>query len=124
MRVWVFEDNLMWSVRLARAIRALGHEASVLTAPPEHETADVAIVNLGSAALPGAELGASLAERGVYVIGHAGHKETPLLAGGRRAGCHRVATNRETTERLGNLLDEAGRWLDERRTGTKAASRS
>lgn len=119
MKVWVFEDNLMWSVRLVRAIRALEHEATVLSGlPAEGESADVAIVNLGSVALPGAELGASLVERGLYVIAHAGHKETPLLAEGKQAGCHRVATNRETTHRLGDLLAEAARWLADRPSGT------
>ncbi|MCW5943627.1 MAG: hypothetical protein KIS66_15455 [Fimbriimonadaceae bacterium] len=120
MTVWVFEDNLMWSVRLVRALRALGHEAeAVPRVPDQGKTADVAIVNLGSAALPGAEIGPILAAQGVYVIAHAGHKEKPLLSEGARAGCHRVATNSETTHKLGALMEEASTWISAHRAGTR-----
>lgn len=107
MKVWVFDDNLMWSARIKRALEALGHEPALLDRLPEQGDADAAIVNLGSARLPGAALVPALRDRGVYTIGHAGHKERELLDLGREAGCDRVATNSEIAHKLGALLAEA-----------------
>ncbi len=110
MRVVILEDNLFWSVRLAKSVTALGHEAHVVAhlddpAPP----AEVAIVNLGSPSFENGAVVARLRAAGAYVIGHAGHKEGDVLDGGRAAGCDRVASNSEVTHRLADLLDEAVR---------------
>ena len=112
MLVWIFEDNLMWSARLAKSVQALGHEAVVLSAVPAEGAGDVAILNLGSGRLPGAELAPLLKARGVFTIAHAGHKEKALLEVGRVAGCDRIATNSELTFKLEGLLAEAGKARD------------
>lgn len=101
MKVWVFEDNLMWSSRLAQSLRALGHEPVVTTSVPEG-AAEAAIVNLGSPGLK--DLMPRLRELGVYTIGHAGHKEKDLLQLGREAGCDAIATNSELTFKIESLL--------------------
>jgi hypothetical protein len=105
MRVLVYEDNLMWSSRLVKSLKALGHEALLRTKlPAEIEEADAAIVNLGSASIPAAELIPMLKERGIHVIGHAGHKETELIQFGKDAGCDTLATNSQITFKLEELL--------------------
>ena len=103
MKVWVFEDNLIWSSRLVKSLRSLGHEPLVTTAVPEG-TAEAAVVNLGSPKL--GELVPQLRERGVYTIGHAGHKEKDLLQLGREAGCDAIATNSELTFKIESLLQK------------------
>lgn len=107
MTVLVFETNLFWSARLTKALAALGHEARVV-APgvPSNENGDVALVNLGEAAYDPAVLVPRLRESGVYVIGHAGHKETELRELGKAAGCDRIASNSELTFKLEALLEE------------------
>ena len=102
MKIWIFEDNLMWSARLAQSVKALGHEAVVVTTVPEG-AADAAIVNLSSPAFVG--LVPLLRQRGVYTIGHAGHKEKDLLRLGAEAGCDKVATNSELTYKIAALLE-------------------
>ena len=102
MKVWVFEDNLMWSSRLVQTLRALGHEPSVELAIPEGEPASVAILNLASKSF--SDLVPPLRAAGVYTICHAGHKEKDLLQLGREAGCDAVATNSELTYKIEKLL--------------------
>jgi hypothetical protein len=102
MKIWVFEDNLMWSARLAHTLKALGHESEVLTQIPAEQRADAAIVNLASPSLK--ELVPSLRGLGVYTIGHAGHKEKDLLKLGKEAGCDKIATNSELTFKIETLL--------------------
>lgn len=105
MRILVFEDNLMWSSKLLLTIKSLGHEGLLRTAmPTDSEGAQAAIVNLGSAKLPVAELITKLKSLGVHVIGHAGHKEKELLAYGQEAGCDILATNSELTFKLEGIL--------------------
>ena len=116
MKVLIFEDNLIWSTRLVRTLRGLGHEAEVHsplppapspfagTSHPENGEGEVraAIVNLASPGI--ADLVAELRADGIYVIGHAGHKEKELHALGKDAGCDRLATNSEITWKLGEIL--------------------
>ena len=105
MLVWVIESNLMWSSRLVQTITALGHEALVVKEVPSDGDADAAILNLSAS---GADaLVAELRARGVFSIGHAGHKEKDLLELGRQAGCDAVATNSELTFKLDKLLERA-----------------
>jgi hypothetical protein len=93
----------MWSARLVQSLNALGHEPFVVTElPDESETAHVAILNLGGSTF--ATLVPALKERGVFTIGHAGHKEKELLELGREAGCDRIATNSELTFKIESLL--------------------
>ena len=99
----------MWSARLVQSLSALGHEPCVVTEVPgqEHDVAHVAILNLASTTF--ATMVPILRERGVYTIGHAGHKEKELLELGREAGCDKIATNSELTFKIETLLTETGR---------------
>lgn len=91
----------MWSSRLIQSIRGIGHEGSVLTQIPEVH-ADAAIVNLGDTDTPA--LVKDLKAKGIYVIAHAGHKETELLDLGRGLEVDRLATNSELTFKLPQIL--------------------
>jgi hypothetical protein len=103
LRVLVLEDNLLWSSRLRKTLTAFGHEAIVANTP---QACDVAIVALNRPSLSG-EVG-TLKSLGAYVIGHAGHKEKELHAAGLAAGCNRLATNSELTNKLPQILEEIG----------------
>ncbi len=105
MKVLIFEDNLIWSSRLLQSLRGLGHEPTLLRElSGDVPTAEVAIVNLSSASMPVESLLPSLREAGIYVIGHAGHKENPLLDRGREAGCDAVVSNSTITYKLAEIL--------------------
>lgn len=104
MKVLVFEPNLFWSARLLKSLEHLGHEAELVD---EVRDGDVALVNLGAKELDPEKLVGALRERGVYVIGHAGHKEKDLREMGNRVGCDRIASNSEMTFKLKDLLEEA-----------------
>jgi len=107
MRVLVFEDNLLWSSRLQRSLRALGHDPEVLTAPPQATDAALAILNLGARTFDPKSVVPTLRALGVYVIGHAGHLEKSVLQAGKEAGCDRLATNSQVTFELERLLELA-----------------
>jgi hypothetical protein len=108
MTILIFEDNLMWSVKLSNAAKALGHEAAVLTAVPDGlPTADAAIVNLGSESMAVDDLLPLLKQKGIWTVGHAGHKEKGLLDAGREAGCDLVVTNSTLTFKLDQVLNQA-----------------
>jgi hypothetical protein len=100
MKIMVFEPNLFWSTRLNQSLKALEHEVV-------KEGGEVALVNLGAAELDPPSLVVELRAQGVYVIGHAGHKEKDLREMGKRAGCDRIASNSEMTFKLKELLEEA-----------------
>jgi len=105
MTVAIFEENLIWSARLAKSVSSLGHEAIILDRlPSELPAADFAIVNLGSTKFDLANVVPELKAAGVHVIGHAGHKEKPLLAAGDEFGCDQVVSNSTLTFRLETLL--------------------
>jgi len=105
MKVLLFDDNLIWSVRFTQTLRALGHEPVQNQGIPEETDAQVAILNLGSPKIDAAALVPALQRLGVRVIGHAGHKEKELHALGRAVGCDVLATNRQITHDLGALLN-------------------
>ena len=107
MTVWTFESNLMWSSKLRQSLRILGHECVLLKDVPAEGTADVAIVNLGEGEPK--TLIASLTERGVPTIAHAGHKEKELHDLGREAGATLLATNSEISHKLPDLLEKAAK---------------
>jgi DNA-binding response OmpR family regulator len=105
MKVLVLEDNLMWSVRLVRTLASLGHEAErAATMPAELSEYDAVIVNLGAQSYDPPEAVRQLKEAGVFVIGHAGHKEKDLQTLGRESGCDIMATNSQLTFKLDQLL--------------------
>ena len=104
MRVLVFEDNLIWSERLKRALSALGHDP-VMCHRGAIAAGDIAIVNLGSTSYDAVDLVGRLGDLGIGTIGHAGHKEKELHALGSEAGCKILATNSELTHHLEKVLD-------------------
>ncbi|HVT10779.1 MAG TPA: hypothetical protein VHE55_00815 [Fimbriimonadaceae bacterium] len=107
MRVLIFESNLMWSSRLAKSVRALGHEALIRTAMPESaEEAQAAIINLGDNGLPPKPLVEKLHALGLTVIAHAGHKEKDLHELGKEMNVEILATNSEITYKLESLLEK------------------
>ena len=107
MTVLIFDENLLWTSRLANGVRAAGHSpVTFLNATKEWPAADVAIVNLGSAEFPAKELVPALRADGIKVVAHAGHKETELLELGKEVECDRLATNGELAKRLKHILAE------------------
>jgi DNA-binding response OmpR family regulator len=110
MKVLMLQDNLMWSARLERSLKALGHEPTTLSEVPDDlDSVDLALVNLSGARFSPEEAIERLRAAGVYVIAHAGHKEKPKLQVGRESGADRVATNSEVTFKLETLLAEAAK---------------
>lgn len=105
VKILLFDDNLMWSARLTKSLKALGHEPELASAVPDTTDAAAAIVNLGSAKFDAASAVPRLRALGVHVIGHAGHKEKDLLELGRAAGCDTLASNSKLTFSLEELLD-------------------
>ncbi len=105
MNVLILETNLLWSERLKRGVRALGHEPCVSAAlPGAMAQYDLAVVNLAEL---DPEAVRALRAEGVRVVGHAGHKEKDLLELGRAAGCDALATNSEITHKLAEVLARA-----------------
>ena len=78
----------------------VSRSAELTTDPP----ATVAIVNLGGRTFSATDVIRSLRAQGVRVIGHAGHKETDLLAAGRDAGCDQIVSNGSLTFHLPQIL--------------------
>ncbi len=107
MRVLVFENNLMWSARLQKSLTALGHEAVIYDRLPDDiRPASAAIINLGIEEFADQAWINTLRENGIYTIGHAGHKEKPLLQHGKEAGCDRIVSNSLLTFKLDQILAE------------------
>jgi hypothetical protein len=77
-------------------------------------SADAAVVGLAGRGYDPSDAVGRLRDAGVFVIVHAGHKDEKALEAGRAAGADRVATNGEVAKRLGALLTEAARRLDDR----------
>ena len=106
MKVLVYDDNLIWSVRLERGLRNLGHEPTVLASaslPPP--AADAAILNLGNSTLSSDERIAALTDQGTITIGHAGHKEREVFDAGLQRGCQHVVTNSQLTHKLAEVMN-------------------
>lgn len=108
MTVLVFDENLMWSVKLKSGIEGLGHQARVFSQMPEDYDGDVAIVNLGSRVFPPLDILPKLQAKGIKTIAHAGHKEKPLLLVGADCGADLVVTNGELTHKLPEVLARLG----------------
>jgi hypothetical protein len=102
VKVLVLEKNLLWSSRVRRTLEALGHAVTVTAVAPLHFDFDIALVGLADDSL--GEIG-RLREAGIFVIGHAGHKEKELIARGLAAGCSRVLSNSELTFKLPQALE-------------------
>jgi hypothetical protein len=106
MKVLLFEDNLMWSVRTRNGLEAMGHEVVVAAKPGgELPAADLAIVNLGATSFDPFVLLPRLKARGVTVIGHVGHRDKELWKRGEEAGCDRVVSNGTLANRLSTVVE-------------------
>lgn len=104
MKVLLFEDNLMWSVRVKNGLVALGHEPETVSVVPDGVEADLAIISLSARAFdPFAVIG-ELKVKGVRMIGHVGHKEQDLWVRGEEAGCDQVVSNGSLANRLEAVL--------------------
>lgn len=114
MKVAIYEDNLIWSSRLAGAIKALGHEAIVLRTgdAPLPEGAELVIINLTSPTMDASALLSSINGR-TFVIGHGGHKELAALPEGLKGACNLVTTNGKISMKFEMILDEALRLQQE-----------
>jgi hypothetical protein len=102
-KILLYEDNLLWSARLAVAARSAGHQVSVKTRP-DLEPGEVAIIDLGSVLLTPLDLIPKLAEQGTVVLGHIGHRETTLIEAALKAGCKYVASNGEISKKFPEML--------------------
>jgi hypothetical protein len=109
LKVLVLEENLLWSVRLKKSLESLGHEVVVVARPqPTYESADIAIINLGSPAWELSKLVPQLQAQGTKIIAHAGHKEKELHDLGKQLGSDVLATNSELTHKLPQILEKLG----------------
>jgi hypothetical protein len=105
MKILVFEENLMWSSRLVKTLTAFGHTAVLVRELPiQADGASVAVINLGTKEPAPGVLVERLHELGIKVIAHAGHRETELIALGKASGADVLATNREITYKLPELV--------------------
>ncbi|MBL8060098.1 MAG: hypothetical protein JNK63_05195 [Chthonomonas sp.] len=107
MRVAVYEDNLIWSSRLAVSLRALGHEPIVLRQvdAPLPDGAGLAIVNLTSPTLDAQRVLSNLGRR-VFIIGHGGHKELGELPQALKSACDLVTTNGTLSMRFESVMSQ------------------
>lgn len=105
MTILLFERNLLWSVRLANALRALGHEAKVLETP-EDAQGDLAVVNLSEGDRIEGLVAALRASR-IPILAHAGHREKELMTLGKTLGVDRLATNGQMANDLAGVLARA-----------------
>ncbi|MEO6909232.1 MAG: hypothetical protein ABI210_15205 [Abditibacteriaceae bacterium] len=95
MKVLLFDDNLLSSTRLQRALETQGHEVQVITKPDAGESIDLVLINLGSRSLPGIELISQCRELlpGAIVNGFCGHLEIEIRRAAKAAGINKILTN-------------------------------
>ena len=109
MTILIFDENLLWSSRLKSGVEGTGNTAVVIDRMPlEPISADIAIVNLASRAMPAETLIPLLKTQNIKVVAHAGHKEKPLLLVGQDSGADLVVTNGELTNKLAEILGRLG----------------
>lgn len=115
MQILIVETNLMWSSRLAKSVAACGHQSHVVATIPSETECQAAIVNLANfeSAEDANQAVRALHELGCKVIGHAGHKEKPLLQVGEEAGCDVLVTNGELTWKIEKILGNLGTLLEQ-----------
>ncbi len=105
MTVLILENNLMWSARLAKSVRALGFTAVVLSATPETlPPAEAAIVNLANPDFDLQKLVPILKSQGTHVIGHAGHKEKALWDEAKGLDLNQMVSHSLLTHKLDAVL--------------------
>ena len=92
--VFLAEDNLMFSARLRSVLEAAGFRVEVFeSALPDSVACDVMVLNLGCRAFDVQESAHKARAAGAKLIGHAGGRETELIALGKRIGCDQVLSN-------------------------------
>jgi hypothetical protein len=106
LNVLIIEDNLLWSTRVANALKIAGHSYQLADALPPVTNADLAIVNLSLSKSDPFVCIESLVRLGMPILAHAGHKEKELWQKARASGCEKVVSNSELVNKLGQLLEE------------------
>ena len=92
--MFLAEDNLMFSARLGLALRAAGFKVEVSDGRlPDSVACAVMVLNLGCRAFDAQEAADKAREAGAKLIGHAGGRETELIALGKQVGCDRILSN-------------------------------
>ena len=121
------DDNLMFTMRVEPALRALGYRVRTLAGGPaaagaiEQAAPALVLVNLAANRSPGADLVRALralpAVERTPVLGYAGHVERHLFQAGRDAGCDLVVPNSAITSALPEVLRKLERRLAGEETG-------
>jgi hypothetical protein len=105
MHIALYENNLLWSVRLQRAAIQLGHTCTIMQEPDLPAVMPhLAIINLSVEKFVDAELIAELKSAGSTVVGHAGHSEKLLHHQGRDAHIDHLVTNGALANDLPSVL--------------------
>ncbi|MCL6624211.1 MAG: hypothetical protein K6T17_06285 [Fimbriimonadales bacterium] len=114
MTILLLNKNLLWTVRLRKALTAEGHTVLSPSSLDALPNADVAIINLYDYHQELKPLVAKLKTQNTFVLAHAGHKDKDLWEQATRAGCHRVISNGEIAARLPVILKELERYDKEK----------
>lgn len=92
--VFLAEDNLMFSARLRSMLEGAGYHVQVADGGlPEAFACDVMVLNLGSRSFDVPTAADRARQAHAKLIGHAGGRETELIALGKRIGCDRILSN-------------------------------
>ncbi|HWP31838.1 MAG TPA: hypothetical protein VNK96_08995 [Fimbriimonadales bacterium] len=106
MKVIIADSNLLWSRRLEKTIRSLGHDVETIRSESPSPQGDLAIVNLAETSFSPFEMIQTLRDAGIPVIAFAGHKEKELWKRAQEAGADRIVSNGEIAFKLSNILSE------------------
>ncbi len=92
--VFLAEDNLMFSARLRSVLEAAGFAVEVSDGGlPDSVCCDVMVLSLGCHSFDAQVAADKAREAGAKLIGHAGGRETEMIALGKRIGCDRILSN-------------------------------
>ncbi len=106
MTILLLNKNLLWTVRLRKALTAEGYTVLSQTSPDAIPKADVAIINLYDFSHVLEQLVTKLKNQNTLILAYAGHKDKELWKHALRAGCHRVVSNGEIANRSSAILKE------------------
>lgn len=107
MRILLAEDNLMFSSRMASALRKSDHEVAIFAAgEPPPMAFDVVILNLGARGFDMEKVAAAAKEGAALLVGHAGGSEREKLAEGKRLGCDKLVRNSVAMSDIVSVVEE------------------
>ena len=105
MHIAVYENNLLWSVKLRNASIHLGHTCVIMHEPELPVVKpNLCIINLSVEKFLTAEFVAEMRAAGCTIVGHAGHVDRPLMARGREAKIDHLVTNGALANDLPSVL--------------------